>query len=35
MCGDYVRPAIVLKEEPYDLDLLAQALEIVRSPTCW
>ena len=30
MCGDYVRPAIVLKEEPYDLDLLAQALEIVR-----
>lgn len=30
MCGDYVRPAIVLKEEPYDLDLLARATEYVR-----
>ena len=31
MCGDYVRPAIVLGEEPFDLDLLAQAMEQVRS----
>jgi len=30
MCGDFVRPAIVLAEEPYDLDLLAQAMELVR-----
>ena len=30
MCGDYVRPAIVLKEEPYDLDLIAQAMAYVR-----
>lgn len=31
MCGDYVRPNIVLKEEPYDLALLAQALEYVQN----
>ncbi len=31
MCGDYVRPAIVLKEEPFDLDLLARAMEYVRN----
>ena len=30
MCGDYVRPAIVLGEEPYDLDLLAQGMELVK-----
>lgn len=30
MCGDYVRPAIVLREEPYDLALLGQAMEAVR-----
>ncbi|MDY3015099.1 MAG: Sir2 family NAD-dependent protein deacetylase [Evtepia sp.] len=30
MCGDYVRPAIVLKEEPYDLALLEQAMQAVR-----
>lgn len=30
MCGDYVRPAIVLKEEPYDLALLEKALDYVR-----
>ena len=31
MCGDYIRPAIVLEEEPYDLDLLARAMEYVRA----
>ena len=31
MCGDYVRPAIVLKEEPYDLALLEKALDYVRA----
>ena len=30
MCGDYVRPAIVLKEEPYDLALLEKALDYVK-----
>lgn len=30
MCGDYVRPAIVLKEEPYDLTLLGQAMDYAR-----
>lgn len=30
MCGDFVRPDIVLGEEPYDLELLARALEQVR-----
>ena len=30
MCGDYVRPDIVLREEPYNLELLAQATELVR-----
>lgn len=30
MCGDYVRPAIVLKEEPFDFPLLAKAMETVR-----
>ena len=31
MCGDYVRPAIVLKEEPYDLDLVQKALDYVKA----
>lgn len=31
MCGDYVRPAIVLKEEPYDLDLLQKAMDCVKA----
>ncbi len=31
MCGDYVRPAIVLKEEPYDFTLLEKALDYVRN----
>ena len=31
MCGDYVRPAIVLEEEPYDLDLINKAIETVKS----
>jgi len=31
MCGDYVRPAIVLKEEPYDLTLLQRAIDHVRA----
>ena len=30
MCGDYVRPAIVLQEEPYDLALLQRAMDYVR-----
>lgn len=30
MCGDYVRPDIVLHQEPYDLDLLARAMDAVR-----
>lgn len=30
MCGDYVRPAIVLQEEPYDFALLERALDYVR-----
>ena len=30
MCGDYVRPAIVLKEEPYDLDLIDRAMGYAR-----
>lgn len=31
MCGDYLRPAIVLEEEPYDLDLLARAMDYARA----
>lgn len=31
MCGDYLRPAIVLEEEPYDLDLLARAMDYVKA----
>lgn len=30
MCGDFVRPDIVLQEEPYDLELLEKALNYVR-----
>ena len=30
MCGDVVRPDIVLKEEPYDLELLQKALTLVK-----
>ncbi len=30
MCGDYVRPDIVLRQEPYNLELLQQAMEAVR-----
>ena len=30
MCGDYVRPAIVLKEEPYDLELISRAISYAR-----
>lgn len=30
MCGDYVRPDIVLRQEPYNLELLSQAMEAVR-----
>ena len=31
MCGDYIRPAIVLEEEPYDLELLARAIEYAKA----
>lgn len=31
MCGDYVRPAIVLKEEPYDFALIEKAIDYVRN----
>ena len=31
MCGDFVRPNIVLGEEPYDLELLGQAIELVKN----
>jgi NAD-dependent deacetylase len=30
MCGDYVRPDIVLKEEPYDLELVAKAMDLAK-----
>ena len=31
MCGDFIRPAIVLDEEPYDLEVIAKAMEAVKS----
>lgn len=31
MCGDIVRPDIVLKEEPYNLEVLSKAAELVRN----
>lgn len=31
MCGDYLRPAIVLEEEPYDLNLVARAMDYVKA----
>lgn len=31
MCGDYVRPDIVLQEEPYDLALLQRAIDAVKA----
>ena len=31
MCGDYVRPDIVLKEEPYDLELIGRAMDYVKA----
>jgi NAD-dependent deacetylase len=31
MCGDFIRPAIVLEEEPYDLEVIAKAMEAVKS----
>ena len=30
MCGDYVRPDIVLKEEPYDFALIEKAMDYAR-----
>lgn len=30
MCGDLVRPDIVLKEEPYDLELIQRAMEYAK-----
>lgn len=30
MCGDFVRPAIVLREEPYDFALIERAMQLVR-----
>ena len=30
MCGDFVRPDIVLQEEPYDFELIEKAMEYVR-----
>ncbi len=34
MCGDFVRPDIVLREEPYDLTLLGKAIEQVKAADC-
>ena len=30
MCGDFVRPAIVMREEPYDFALIERAMQLVR-----